>query len=73
MTRESFSNFVHSVEHSFSLRQELKKCFNNPQKILLLASKYGFEISMNDLKEDDEANKTLDWFKSSEIPPIRKT
>tara|TARA_Y100001968_G_scaffold330170_1_gene381283 strand:+ start:1894 stop:2115 length:222 start_codon:yes stop_codon:yes gene_type:complete len=73
MSREALLNFLHCAEHSLALKRELKKCLNNPQEILKLATNYGFKISLQDFKEDDQANKIEEWFLKSKIDPIKKT
>tara|TARA_B100000700_G_scaffold313055_1_gene397496 strand:- start:1920 stop:2141 length:222 start_codon:yes stop_codon:yes gene_type:complete len=72
MSREDLNNFIHSVEHSSSLRRELKRCNNDKVKLLLLAKKYGFHITDQDLQEDIQAEKTNKWFKLSQIYPSKK-
>ena len=71
MSREDFSDFIHAVEHSTSLRAKLKICINQ-QEILELAAKYGFTITNKDLEEDKEADKIYNWFKINKILPIRR-
>ena len=70
MTRECFNDFIHSAEHSASLRRKLRKC-SNPRELIKLAKDYGFSVSESDLKEDPEYARIEEWFKTSKIPPIR--
>ncbi len=72
MSREAFSDFLYTVEHSSALRRELKKC-TNYKAIIDLANNYGFNLSMNDFKEDVTAEKIEEWFKTNTIPPIKKS
>ena len=70
MSSEEFRHFVHAIEHSFSLRQAAKSCRNN-QKLIDLASEYGFSINESDIKDKYSTEKINNWFKSSEIAPIK--
>ena len=67
MSRQDLNNFVHSVEHSFSLRKKLRECNENKEKILRLAKEYGFIITSKDLLEDSNAEAIKKWFNSSRI------
>jgi predicted ribosomally synthesized peptide with nif11-like leader len=71
MSRESLNNFVHAAKHSFSLRQKLKDCKEDPHNILKLAKSYGFSITRKDLAEDEEAERIEGWFKASLISPLK--
>ena len=69
--REGLKNFIHATTHSSSLREKLKKC-KKPENILELATSYGFPITIQDLTEDKEAERIANWFKLSEISPLKK-
>ena len=71
MSREGLNNFVYAAKHSYSLRKKLKECKEDPQNIINLATDYGFTITLKDLEEDQDAEKIEDWFKSSEISPLK--
>ena len=71
MSREELKNFIHSAEHSSKLRSELKKCTDNV-KVLSLAKEYGFSLTIEDLTQDDIAEKANNWFKISKLSPLRK-
>ena len=71
MSREGLNNFVYAAKHSYSLRKKLKECKEDPQNIINLAKDYGFTITLKDLEEDHDAEKIEDWFKSSEISPLK--
>ena len=70
MTRKDLSGFIRAAEHSSSLRRELKKCKDN-QRIIDLASHYGFSIKPSDFEEDAILDKLEVWFKASKIAPIK--
>ena len=68
MSREGLSDFIHASEHSASLRRELAKC-NNNESLIKLAHCYGFLITQEDLKREDELSKIEAWFRTSKISP----
>ncbi len=71
MSRESFSDFVHAVEHSLPLRQELKKC-QDERQVINLANRYGFKINLIDIKDEEKLYEINNWFKNSTIRPLRR-
>ncbi len=71
MTRQAFLDFIHAAEHSSSLREAISSC-TDKQKLLNLASNYGFSVSLRDIEEDSTAEKALCWFDASKIAPIRR-
>ncbi len=70
MSIEDLANFLHSVDHSLSLRRELKKCTTDDD-LLNLANKYGFHVSKDDLDNAEESRKVSQWFENSEIKPFQ--
>ncbi len=70
MSREDLKNFFHSIEHSSELRLKAKKCEENID-VLKLAKEYGFNLTIEDLNEDEIAEKTNNWFKASKLAPLR--
>ena len=70
MTREGLTDFIHSAEHSASLRRKIYRC-KTSNELLNLAQDYGFNVSKNDLEEDLVADKIDNWFKVSRINPIK--
>ena len=72
MSREDLNNFIYAAQHSFSLRKKLKECQEDPSIIIELAKSYGFPITLNDLAEDDEAERIKKWFQTSIISPLKK-
>ncbi len=72
MSLEHLKEFIHAVEHSYSLRKKLKQCDNNYTKIFELAATYGFKINSKDLEEDIQSQKVRSWFDSSYINPIKR-
>ena len=71
MTRQALIDFIHSVQHSSSLRERINAC-RNYEDIIKLALEYRFNISIDDIKEDDIALEINKWFKASKIKPIKK-
>lgn len=71
MSREDLSKFVEAAERSLSLRDELRFC-KNDQRIIEIAAKYGFSITLKDINEDKQEEMIEDWFRTSEISPFKK-
>ena len=69
MSREEFKNFVKAVEHNILIKKELIQC-KTSQDLILLAKKYGFLITFEDLNYDQTATKIDFWFKKSKINPL---
>ncbi len=70
MSRKAFKDFVHTAEHSYSLRVKLKSC-SDSKSIINLANEYGFCITKNDLTEDYVAEKVDQLFNQNVIAPIK--
>ncbi len=71
MSREDLKNFIHAAEHSQSLRIKLQGC-TSTTRILEIAKEYGFSITLNDLVENNEAEKAEQWFINNKISPFKK-
>ena len=66
MRREEFKNFVKTVKKNVSAKNKLVKC-KTSKDLILLAKKYGYSITLEDLIYDKNANKFELWFKESTI------
>lgn len=71
MTRENLSDFIRAIEHSYSLKREVKNC-KNINQIISTAANYGFNITTTDIEEDELIEEIAKWFEISEIHPIKK-
>ncbi len=70
MSRQDFKNFVKTVEHNVLLKEKVVKC-QTSKDLILLAKKYGYVISLDDLTYDKIATKFDLWFEKSKINPLR--
>ena len=70
MSREEFKDFIKTVEHNIILKEKLLLC-KNTKDIILLAKKYGYFISIEDLNYDKTASQFEFWFKKSRINPLK--
>ena len=62
MRREEFKNFVKTVKKNVSAKNKLVKC-KTSKDLILLAKKYGYSITLEDLIYNKTANKFELWFK----------
>ena len=69
MRREEFKNLVKKFEHNILIKRELIQC-KTSQDLILLAKKYGYLITFEDLNYDKTATKLDFWFKKSKINPL---
>ena len=69
MSREDFRNFVKTVENNIIVKEKLLKC-KTSKDLILLASKYGYSIKLEDLNYDKTATQFELWFKKSKINPL---
>ena len=69
MSKEEFKDFVKAVEHNLFLKEKLSQC-KKSKDLILLATKYGFTITFEDLNYDKTATKFETWFKESKINPL---
>tara|TARA_Y100001968_G_C18930548_1_gene514046 strand:+ start:142 stop:363 length:222 start_codon:yes stop_codon:yes gene_type:complete len=70
MSREDFANFVKTVEHNILVKEKLAECKTSGD-FILLAKKYGYHITLEDLNYDKIATKFENWFKESRINPLK--
>ncbi len=71
MSLEDLSDFIFAIEHSLSLRKEIKECQNNLM-LICIAKKYGYQITNNDLTKNSIEERINQWFKESKIDPIKR-
>ena len=70
MSREEFRNFVKTVEHNILIKEKLLEC-KTSKDFILLAKKYGYSITLEDLNYDKTATQIELWFKESKINPFK--
>tara|TARA_Y100001968_G_scaffold285208_1_gene285008 strand:- start:186 stop:398 length:213 start_codon:yes stop_codon:yes gene_type:complete len=70
MTREEFRNFVKTAEHNTLVKEKILLC-KTSRDLILLAKKYGYSITLEDLNYDKTANQFEFWFKESRINPLK--
>ena len=70
MSREEFRNFVKTVEHNILIKEKLVRC-KTSKDLILLAKRYGYSITLEDLNYDKTATKFEHWLKESKINPLR--
>ena len=70
MSREEFRNFVKTVEHNILVKEKLLQC-KTSKDLILLAKKYGYSITLEDLNYDKTATQFELWFKESRINPLK--
>ena len=70
MSREEFVNFVNTVEHNIFIRGKLSRC-KTSKDLILLAKKFGYSITLEDLRYDKTATHFEFWFKESIINPLK--
>ena len=70
MSREEFRNFVKTVEHNILVKEKLLKC-KTSKDLIILAKKYGYCITLEDLNHDITASQFELWFKESRINPLK--
>ena len=54
MSRTEFKIFTNTVEHNFQVKKKLVKC-KTPEVLILLARKYGYSITLENLNYDKAA------------------
>jgi len=72
MSREDLTRFIHSVEHSYTLRKKLKGC-KTVTELLELAREYRFTINKNDLEDDEVSERIDNWFRNSVTTPFKQS
>ncbi len=70
MSREEFRNFVKTVEHNIIVKEKMMQC-KESKDLILLAKKYGYTITLDDLHYDQTASQFESWFNKSKITPIK--
>tara|TARA_Y100001968_G_scaffold323526_1_gene361342 strand:- start:987 stop:1211 length:225 start_codon:yes stop_codon:yes gene_type:complete len=70
MSREEFKNFVKTVEHNILVKEKLVNC-KSSKDLILLAKRYGYSVSLQDLYFDETATKFQSWFKESKINVLK--
>ncbi len=70
MSRDEFGNFVRFVEHNILIKEKILKC-KTTKELIMLAKKYGYSITLQDLNYDKTATKFETWFKKSKINPLK--
>ena len=70
MSRGEFRNFVKTVERNILVKKKLLQC-KSSKDLILLAKKYGYSITLEDLNYDKTATRFETWFNESRIKPIK--
>ena len=70
MSREELRSFVKNVEHNFLVKEKLLQC-KKSKDLILLAKRYGYSITLEDLNYDKTATQFELWFKESKINPLK--
>ena len=70
MSRYEFKNFIKTVEHNIIIKEKIIEC-KTSKDLILLAKKYGYSITLEDLNYDKTATKFEFWFKESKINPLK--
>ena len=69
MSRNDFKNFIKFLEHNILLKEKLAQC-KKSEDLIFLAKRYGYSITLEDLKYDKTATKFDLWHKESRINPL---
>lgn len=73
MSRESFRDFLHSIDHNRSLRRQVASC-SSDETLIEVAKNHGFTITKEDLIADKKNSETAKWFETSKINnPFRQS
>ncbi|KGG12276.1 MULTISPECIES: Nif11-like leader peptide family natural product precursor [Prochlorococcus] len=72
MSKEELSDFIYASRRNLSLRTKLMGC-RDKEGLLTLASKYGFKINYNDLREDLTSERINEWHLQSKIKPLKNS
>ena len=70
MSRYEFRNFIKTVEHNIIIKEKIIEC-KTSEELILLAKKYGYSITLEDLNYEKTATKFGSWFKKSRINPLK--
>lgn len=66
MSRESFKDFIHSIDHNQSLRRQVAAC-ENEEDLIAVARSHHFKITKEDLNADKKNSEAAKWFETSKI------
>ena len=66
MSREGWKDFLHAAERSPALQRELNGC-SETKDIIELGKRLGFELCVDDLVQDAQAEAIGKWFEQSTI------
>ena len=66
MSRESFKDFIHSIDHNQSLRRQVAACENEDDLIAIARSNH-FHITKEDINADKKNSEVANWFETSKI------
>ena len=69
MSREEFKNFIKTIEHNILIKENLLQC-KTSKDLILLAKKYGYSVTLEDITYDKTATQFEQWFKTSKINPF---
>ena len=66
MSRESFKDFIHSIDHNQSLRRKVADC-ENDEDLITVARSHHFNITKEDISADKKNSEAAKWFETSKI------
>ncbi|MAB55733.1 MAG: hypothetical protein CMN93_07650 [Synechococcus sp. CPC35] len=66
MSRESFKDFIHSIDHNQSLRRQVAAC-ENEEDLIAIAKSNHFNITKEDISADKKNSEAAKWFETSKI------
>ena len=66
MSRESFKDFIHSIDHNQSLRRQVAAC-EHEEDLIAVARSHHFNITKEDFSADKKNSEAAKWFETSEI------
>lgn len=66
MSRESFKEFIHSIDHNQSLRRRVAAC-ENEEDLIAVARSHHFHITKEDICADKKNSEAAKWFETSKI------
>ena len=66
MSREGWKDFLRAAERSPALQRELNAC-SETKDIIELGKRLGFDMCLDDLNQDAQAEAISNWFEQSTI------
>ena len=66
MSREGWKDFLRAAERSPALQRELNAC-SETKDIIELGNRLGFDMCLDDLNQDAQAEAISNWFEQSTI------